>query len=117
MVSFAQARAMDPNFNARESTYAWRITRDHLAGAFADIYGPWNSTDEQIEVLRHPVKNADQLTRFRIYDDDDELYFSGYFFGDSESEDGFGPLDDYGLPDAGATRIDYLRENGEWETL
>jgi hypothetical protein len=116
MVSYAQARALDPNYNANESSYAWRITYDHLEGESRDVFGPWNTTDEQIEILRHPKLNADKLTKFRIYDDDDELYFSGYFFGDSESEEAFGPLDDFGAPDSGATRIDYLRGE-EWETL
>ena len=35
----------------------------------------------------HPRTNADKLTRFRIYDDDGELYFSGWFLGDSEAEE------------------------------
>jgi hypothetical protein len=107
---------MDPNYNADESSYAWRITRDHLESETVSIHGPHNATDAQLAILAHPIKNADQLTRFRIYDDDDELYFSGVFLGDSESEEAFGPLDDFGAPDSGATRIDYLR--GEvWETL
>jgi len=116
MVSHAQARATDPNYNAAESSYAWAITYDHLDGKAVHIYGPHNATEAQLEILAHPRKNADQLTRFRIYDDDGELYFSGYFLGDSESEEAFGPLDDFGAPDSGATEIRYLRGE-EWETL
>ena len=118
MVSYAQARAMDPNYNAAESSYAWVITRDHLEHTNERIIGPHNATEEQLEILAHPHRtiNRNKLIRFRIYDDDGELYFSGYFLGDSESEDAFGPLDDFGAPDSGATRIDYLRGE-EWETL
>lgn len=116
MVSYAQARAFDENYNADESSYAWVITYDHLESTHERIIGPHNSTEAQREILAHPRTNADKLARFRIYDDDGELYFSGYFLGDSESEDAFGPLDDYGMPDSGATEIRYLR--GEvWETL
>ena len=116
MVSYAQARAMDPNYNAAESSYAWVITRDHLEHTNERIIGPHNCTEAQREILMHPRTNADKLTRFRIYDDDGELYFSGWFLGDSEAEEAFGPLDDFGAPDSGATEIRYLRGE-EWETL
>ena len=55
-------------------------------------------------------------TRFRMLDDDDEVYYEGRFVGDHDSEDGFIPLDDYGMPNAGCTSIQYLT-NGIWETL
>ena len=116
MVSYAQARAFDENYNADESAYAWVITYDHLESERMNVFGPHNATEDQLNILGAPGKNADKLTRFRIYDDDGELYFSGYFLGDSESEDAFGPLDDYGAPDSGATEIRYLR-GGAWETL
>jgi hypothetical protein len=116
MVSHAQARALDPNYNADESSYAWRITYDHLESKYVHIFGPHNATEDQLNILGARGKYADKLIRFRIYDDDGELYFSGYFLGDSESEDGFGPLDDFGAPDSGATEIRYLRGD-VWETL
>lgn len=118
MVSYAQAREFDENYNAAESSYAWRINYDHLEGEHVDINGPHNATATQLGILAHPRLNdhLDNLTRFRIYDDDGELYFSGYFLGDSESEEAFGPLDDFGAPDSGATEIRYLRGD-EWETL
>ena len=116
MVSYAQARAMDPNYNADESEYAWMVNYDHLEHERICVIGPHNATQAQQEILMHPRTNADKLAKFRIYDDDGELYFSGYFLGDSESEYAFGPLDDYGMPDSGATEIRYLRGE-EWETL
>ena len=116
MVSYAQAREFDANYNADESSYAWRINYDHLEGEHVDITGPHNATDTQLGTLDHPRLNEHVLTRFRIYDDDGELYFSGYFLGDSESEEAFGPLDDFGSPDSGATEIRYLRGD-EWGRL
>lgn len=120
MVSYAQARALDPNYHAAESSYAWIVNYDHLESERVCVIGPHNCTDEQRDILMHPRTNAAQLTRFKIYDDDGELYYSGYFLGDSFDEDAFGPLDDYGAPNAGATEIRYLRvkdDSEEWETL
>lgn len=58
--------------------------------------------------------------KFRMYDDDDELYYEGRMNQDA-MDDGFAegwgdPLDDFGTPNAGCTRLDYL-EDGTWKTL
>jgi hypothetical protein len=104
------------------STYAWIITKDHLAepgagpGSLAEnaatVAGPRDAPEEMLARLR-----AGDGEPFRLYDDDEELYYDGLFLGDSESEDGFGPLDDFGTPNAGATEIRYRRAGGKWETL
>jgi hypothetical protein len=52
---------------------------------------------------------------FRLLDDDGEPYYLGAS-NDSDSEEAFAPLDDYGTPNAGCTEIQYLRNN-EWKTL
>jgi hypothetical protein len=49
---------------------------------------------------------------FRLYDDDDELYYEG--LGSNSSS--FQPLDLFGMPNDGCTRLDYF-ENDKWETL
>jgi len=54
--------------------------------------------------------------RFRLKDDDGEVYFLGFFSGDWESEDGFGPLDNFGAG-WGCTSIEYRNERGAWEVL
>jgi hypothetical protein len=101
------------------STYAWTITRDHLAeddGSLASETGTTGPRDAPAGMLAQLA--AGQGARFRMYDDDGELYYDGRLIGDPESEDGFGPLDDFGTPNAGATEIRYYRpERGEWETL
>jgi hypothetical protein len=52
---------------------------------------------------------------FRLYDDDGNLYFSGWS-NDRDSEAAFEPLDDI-QEDYGCTYIQYLQDDGEWETL
>lgn len=58
---------------------------------------------------------AGEGKRFRMFDDDGDLYYEGRYIG-PDDESAFGPLDDLGTPDAGAVRIDYL-ENRKWVTL
>jgi hypothetical protein len=85
----------------------WRIDKDHLAE------GDGGSPIPSRAGMMVP-RDADPTTklphRFKIYDDDDELYYEG-----RSSRIDFEPLD-WAMWDAGATRIDYL-ENGKWVTL
>jgi hypothetical protein len=112
-------------------TYAWVIDTDHLDGdesADAGTSGPRDAPS----VLLARLANGDGR-RFRTYDDDGELYYSGRFLAaddpspvvpgkerpvnDLLGEDAFGPLDDFAMPNAGAVRIDYLSTRGSWDTL
>ncbi len=101
--------------------YAWIITKDLLADTSepegtnlnaVGVMGPGSITPEQEAQLLARKGRA-----FRMYDDDGEHYYSGRFIGDDDSEDAFGPLEDFGTPNAGCTRIDYGREGGKWVTL
>lgn len=100
------------------TTYAWIITRDHLWPAEGiDIpsrvgtAGPHDATPAQVELART------QGRTWRVLDDDGEVYYSGRIWAaEPGSEDDFGPLDDFGAPDAGAVMIQY-REAGKWVTL
>ncbi len=98
---------------------AWIITRDLLAeqGITSETavgtYGPRGCS----EVTYNKLQRGDGHM-FLMYDDDDELYFEGLLLGDPTSHQGFSPLDDFGMPDSGCTRIDYYNaETKEWETL
>lgn len=99
--------------------YAWVIDRDALYDddpvTFNDpamgVMGPRSITREQQAALA-----AGEGHKFRMYDDDGDLYFEGRFVGDPDSEDGFGPLADFGTPDSGATEIRYQQGN-RWVTL
>ena len=82
---------------------SWFITKD--LGVCNDCE---NATPEQIEEIKktHPHK-------FRMYDDDGELYYEGY----SNDDSSFDPLDDFGMPNAGCADIRYKNKNNEFETL
>lgn len=109
-----------------QSAYGWVIDKDHLAEEFHDdttavgTMGPRDIAD----ALEKRLKNGEGR-KFKMYDDDGELYYSGRFVcteGEEElGEEAFGPLDDFGTPNAGAVRIMYqfTDQHGHkgWETL
>lgn len=137
------------------STYAWVITKDHLAeaerkhgGSVEDdatgTAGPRDVTPEQLD-------NATRGYLFRLLDDDGVLYYTGRITFDTgappaarllgegwkpgsycvcgglsgDEQADFGPLWDFGTPNAGATEIQYkvlvTDEDGDpvkvWATL
>jgi hypothetical protein len=99
--------------------YAWIITKDHLFDGDTtdrDEAGTTGPRDAPAGLLARLA--AGEGREFRIYDDDEELYYAGRILtaGEPGSEDDFGPLDDWGTPNAGATEIRYLA-GGKWETL
>jgi hypothetical protein len=103
------------------STYAWIVTKDHVVGdndptvtifEEVNVIAPSDATDEQIADLI-----AGKGTAFRMYDDDGYINLSGRFLGDPNSEEAFGPLDDYGIGAYGCTYIKYRQSDGSWATL
>ena len=86
------------------SGYIWHVTYDHLEDKVINIVGPYDADEKEL------VK----CTRvFRMFDDDGVLYYEGVMSDDCE---GFEPLDDFGMPNAGCTEIRLL-EDGKWVTL
>ena len=79
---------------------------DWLAKVLLDLASSCDYAESKRECLRY---------KFRLHDDDGELYYEG-LADDPNSEDAFGPLDDFGKGSAGCTDIYYLR-NGKWESL
>lgn len=116
--------------------YGWIITRDYLAedgtmpdGTDVGRMGPGTVVTPELQTTlttflenigKKSPGNAnlpDGATWWRMFDDDDILYYEGILIGDSEAEEsGFSPLDNYGTPGAGCVRIDYYHD-GKWETL
>ena len=101
----------------------WVITKDLIGDASApqpsNLYavgmvGPRGAKLTAEEIASHP-----QGRRFRIRDDDGELYYEGIMVvAPEDGEDaGFRPLWDFGMPNAGATAIEYQRPDGKWEAL
>jgi len=91
--------------------YRWRITKDHISeGEAVGVEGPSNLD---------PDLSLKDGQRFRMDDDDGEVYYYGVIAGDY---DGFEPLDDFGTGNAGCTSIWYWEvadgaEKGEWAVL
>jgi hypothetical protein len=96
--------------------YAWIITKDHLADIPPDragTTGPRAAPQSLLEQLK-----AGEGWRFRMKDDDGEIVYEGRYL--SVPDDwGFGPLDDFGTPDAGCTSIEFFQTgtNGGWKPL
>ena len=105
---------------------AFIITTDHTAATgeaegtnlnAVGITGPRNASGAALAQLA-----AGAGERFRMYDGDDELYYEGRWVADPNTDDeafeGFEPLDCFGAPNAGCTRLDYRNDTtGEWTTL
>jgi hypothetical protein len=98
------------------SSYAWVITRDHISeppACDAGTQGPRDATATQLQAA------SKAGTPFKMYDDDGILYYEGRCWSEdgTDSEDGFGPLDDFGTPNAGCTEIRYRQPGGQYVTL
>jgi hypothetical protein len=100
------------------SHYGWIIDKDHLYEKYKDsdwssneagTCGPSDISDE----MRDRLKNTKDGQKFRLFDDDRELYYSGRYLGELDGETG-DPLMDFGLPNAGCTYMSELI-NGKWE--
>ncbi len=97
--------------------YAFKITVDHIEGKHdgsVGVIGPRAATDEHVLLL-----GSGGGTRFRMLDDDGGVCYEGKFIGDETGHEAFAPLDDFGTPNAGCTRIDYWEpgKGGGWKTL
>ena len=99
------------NFEEIEMPYGWIITKDKVSeGADEGVAGPRGLEDKVFLRLK-----AGEGLKWRMRDDDGEVYYEGRYIGDT-SEDLFAPLDDFGMPNAGCTDIEYF-ENGKWEYI
>jgi hypothetical protein len=96
---------------------AWIITKDKIAEPDAreasnsnakGLTGPRTATENDLKRLA-----AGEGTRFRMLDDDGEIYYYGRWLEEDEctedyyAEPEFSPLDNFGAPNAGCTEIQY----------
>lgn len=103
------------------SHYAWIIDKDHLYDGQdyladeAGTVGPYNAPSSNRQILGVSYAHRHQ---FRMYDDDGILYYTGtlYWNGDPEPDEEYvyGPLADFGEPNAGAVLIKYTGKP-EWD--
>jgi hypothetical protein len=126
-----------------EAEYAWVIDVDHIAdtdepeGGYLNAKGLVGPSDAP-QALLDLLAEGKGLS-FRIYDGDEELYYEGRWIaegwteGDAGTvnevgkssayiasdipEEAFGPLWDFGGPNAGATFIKYKGAHGAWGML
>lgn len=82
----------------------WWIDKDIIDGTNKEIHS-WPSPEHTLE------NKANCVHRFRLLDDDDEIYFYGW----SSNSSSFAPLDEWGVS-YGCTSIEYM-ENDKWEVL
>lgn len=97
------------------ASYAWLITKDHMDGDDStDVgrAGPSSADPALIDKLRSSPKTAGEA--FRLYDDDGGLDYSGRVImadgtlaREADERAAFGPLRDFGTPNAGSTEIRY----------
>jgi hypothetical protein len=88
--------------------YSNLVQNEHFVITQDEVDFESNATAEQKEQIK---KDGFSL-HFKMYDDDGEFYYGGY-----AKEEEFYPLDDFGMPNAGATEIKYRQVNGKYETL
>lgn len=102
------------------SDYAWIIDKDHLADAGdsgeAGVAGPRGANGETKEALS---RNYSHHHQFRMYDDDGELYYTGTMFWNGaanapDEEACYGPLGDFGMPNAGCVVVKYT-DKPQWD--
>lgn len=101
---------MQPHlFNDEPNTYAWIIVKDNIDDGHAvGVKGPHDCSMSDDEIK--------QGEKFRLLDDDGNIYYYGFING--SDYEGFEPLEDYGMPNAGCTEIQYKNpETKEYETL
>lgn len=89
------------------SKYVWVITDDYVdGGKDVGVTGPRSAG-------ANATVGKDEGVAFRMKDDDGEVYYLGRIKGTFQ---GYEPLYDFGMPNAGCTSIE-LRENGSWKPV
>ena len=84
----------------------WTITNDLVDDGKKVGTSSCNFDEAQAALLKH---------RFRLLDDDGEIYYEG-LSDDCESERAFAPLDDFGQGYAGCTEINYF-DGQSWKQI
>ena len=87
--------------------YAWVVTVDHIDTDAAGTRGPSGADPVLLDFVSRP---GDHRARFKMYDDDGELYYEGWLTYDPKHAPEWiseAPLIDWGAAFAGCTRISY----------
>lgn len=93
------------------ATHGWIVTADHVCdGQDIGRHGPSAIAPEVLSDLK-----AGKGKEWRAKDDDGEVYYHGRYIG-PDDERCLSPLDNFAMPNAGATTIEYL-ELGVWRSV
>ena len=99
--------------------YGWIIDKDHSPDADAEIMTNANANGmigpHDIDQATMTRLIAGEGAKFRMTDGEGEIFYSGRLVGKDTT--GFEPLDDFGMPNAGACSIEYQDFNGKWSEL
>lgn len=79
----------------------WIVTYNHLDKLETSIMGPHDCQASPLDIMA-------MGDTFELYDDDNILYYTGKMY---RCDDDLAPLDDFGKPNAGCTK---MKVNGEW---
>jgi hypothetical protein len=90
---------------SEEFKMRWIITKDVIE----------NGADEGVMSRAGSPREGFPSEKFRMFDDDGELYYEG-MLNKIMNLQGLNHLDDFGMPNAGCTEIQYF-EKGKWNTL
>jgi len=105
---------MHPMFikSAEDITYGWIIVKDKIDnGSEVGTMGP-NGCPFTAEEIKSKGE------KFRMSDDDDEIYYYGFLYNpDGEEEGEFAPLDDFGAPNAGCVNLEYKNKDGKYQAI
>lgn len=97
----------------------WIITEDLIGDSLGDDYDSDKGVMGPSDIPAHleAALKAGKGRTFRMYDDDGELYYKGKGVWDDEDEGSeeacYGPLGDFGGPNAGCTLIKW-HGHEEW---
>ncbi len=102
--------------SGKGTTTPWLITEDLIdSGEAVGTCGGSSISQAQFDLLREG--RHENIDLFCLYDDDGELYYAGRMLESPETQ-GFEPLDDFGMPNAGCTLIKIQnKETKVWEDL
>ena len=104
--------------------YTWILDKDHIAdpgakpGTNGNAVGMFGPRDYRPDLLKALMQGGG--IPFRMLDDDKNLYYEGRIAVPKGEEDGEAllyPLDDFGMPNAGCTIIQYKDKTGKWKGI
>jgi hypothetical protein len=105
------------------ANYAWVITQDNISSPPQTAVGIIGPSNVDPALGKKEIRNHPKAQKFRLVDDDKEIYAYGFFvdlYAGTDpyaGPDGFEPLDDFGMPNWGATSIEYRNSEGEYVGL